>query len=134
TIFPARYANLGFHPLGSLLKSNIQPIAQIGAAKYLRATASPSAAATAKDVAEDVTKDISEAGTAGAAHACIGIYARMTIAVIGIAFLRIGQDFVGFLGFLEFFFCLVTVRVAIRVILHGEFAIRLLDVLVRSVF
>src|SRR5690606_3045979 len=127
-------ANLGFHSLGRLLKGNIQPIAQIGAAEHLRATATPSATAATEDIAEDVAEDIAKTATTGAAHACIWIYTRMTVAVIGIALLRIGQNLVGFLGFLEFFFCLVTVRVAIRMILHGEFAIRLLDILVRSVF
>jgi hypothetical protein len=47
--------------------------------------------------------------------------------IVGGALLRIGQGFVGRLGLLEFFFGLLVVRIAVRVMLHRQPAIGLLD-------
>ena len=43
-------------------------------------------------------------------------------------FFGVGQDLVGFLGFLEFVLGALVVRIAVRMVLHRELAIRLLDV------
>ena len=53
--------------------------------------------------------------------------------VVGGALLRVGQDFVRFLRLLELFLGALVVRIAIRVMLHRELAIGLLDVLFRCV-
>ena len=58
---------------------------------------------------------------------------RMAKLVVGPPFLRVGQDFVRFLGFLEMFLGLGIVRIAVRMPFHGELAVRLLDVVVGRV-
>ena len=49
------------------------------------------------------------------------------------ALLRIGEDLVGLLRFLEFLLGRLVVRIAVRMVLHRELAIGLLDVLVGGV-
>ena len=51
----------------------------------------------------------------------------MAVLVVGRTLLRVGQDFVGFLGFLEVLLGLRVVRVAVRMVLHGQLAVGLLD-------
>ena len=46
---------------------------------------------------------------------------------------RIGQDFVGLLGFLEFGFRILVVWIAVRVVLHRQAAIGLLQFVGRGV-
>jgi hypothetical protein len=48
-------------------------------------------------------------------------------AVVGGALVGVAQDFVGFLGLLELLLGLGVVRIAIRMVLHGQLAIGLLD-------
>src|SRR5690606_17259925 len=48
------------------------------------------------------------------------IHAGMAKAIIGSTLIRIVENFVGFLGFLEFLFRLGVIRIAIRVILHRQ--------------
>ena len=52
----------------------------------------------------------------------------MAETIVGRALVLVGQDLVGFLGFLEVRLGLRIARIAIGVMLHGEAAIRLLDV------
>src|SRR5690606_34010306 len=130
---PARHADLGVETVGRLLQRDVQCVLEIGSAIHLRPA--PSAAGT-KDLAKDVAKGVRE--TTGAAHACahprIGIDSGMTEAVVSRPFLGVGQHFVGFLDFLEFLFGFLAVRVAIRVVLHRQFAISLLELIVGGVF
>jgi len=58
----------------------------------------------------------------------------VTVTVVGRAFLRVGQDLVGFLGAFELFLGLFAVRVAVRVVLHRQLAICLAQLVVRGVF
>ncbi len=60
----------------------------------------------------------------------------MAVLVVGRAFLRVRQHFVGFLGFLEFLLGRLAriTLVAVGVVFHRKLAIRLLDVFVRGVF
>jgi hypothetical protein len=53
--------------------------------------------------------------------------------VVGGALLGVGQDFVGFLGFLELLLGALVVRIAVRMMLHGQLAIGLLDVVFRGI-
>ena len=62
-----------------------------------------------------------EAARASAADTCV------TVTVIGRTLIRIAQHLVGFAALLEAFFGLWIVRIAVRVKLHGELAIRDLE-------
>jgi hypothetical protein len=57
----------------------------------------------------------------------VRIDAGVTVAVIRLALFRIGQHLVGFFDFLEFLFRVLAVRIAVRMVLHRQFAIGLLD-------
>ncbi len=52
---------------------------------------------------------------------------RMAVLIVGGAFLRIAQRFVGFAKFLEFFLGGVVARIFVRVIFYGELAIGFFD-------
>jgi hypothetical protein len=62
------------------------------------------------------------------------VYTGVAVLVIGSTLLRIREDFVGFLGFLEMLFRFGVIRIAVRMVLHGELAVRLLDVFIGSIF
>src|SRR5579863_2911291 len=123
-----------------LLEGEGEPEAQVRAAVDPLAAATPSAG---EDVAEHVAEDVAEhvvgvearpaaattTGTGG-----VGVHARVAELVVRGALLGIGEDLVGFLGFLEVFFRGLVAGVAIRVMLHGEPAVGLLDVGLRGVF
>jgi len=53
----------------------------------------------------------------------------VAVSVVGAAFLGLGEDFVGLLRLLEPFLGVLAVGVAVRVVLHGELAVGLLDLL-----
>jgi hypothetical protein len=57
----------------------------------------------------------------------------VAVLVVGGALLRVGEDLVGFLGLLELLLRLGVVRIAVRMVLHGQLAVGLLDLVVRSV-
>jgi hypothetical protein len=132
---PARHADLGGETVRRLLERDLHAVAQVGAAIH----AAASAAGRAEDVAEDVAERVGETAEAlrpgaAAAHA-VRIDTRVTEAVVCGALGRVGEDLVGLLGFLELVFGvlrLVTL-VAVRVVLHGELAVRLLDVVLGRV-
>ncbi|MCY1368905.1 hypothetical protein D9M69_559170 [compost metagenome] len=133
-VFPARHADLGVETGRSLLQRDLQRVLQIGAAVDLRAAAT-AATAAAEDFAEDVAEGIGETAAHAAAHAGgVGIHARMAVAVIRGALLLIAQDLVGFLGFLELLFGFFAVRIAVRMVFHGQLSIGLFEFVVRSVF
>jgi hypothetical protein len=96
------------------------------------------AAPAPEDVAEDVAKSLgkaTEAFCAGAA-AHVRVHTGMAVLVVGRALLRIAQHLVGLFGLLELDLgrlgCFTLV--AVRVVLHRQLAIGLLDFLVRRVF
>jgi hypothetical protein len=110
-----------------LLEVEFEFVAQVGAAEYLR----PAATSTTEDVAEDVAENVAEGVTrieTGATATTHAVHARVAELVVGRALLRIGERLVGLLGLLELVLGLVVARVAVRVELHGEAPIRLLDV------
>src|SRR5690606_4326329 len=109
---------------------DLEVVAQVGTAIDLR-TATAASRCLAEDVTEDVTKGICKAAGASA-HTVVGINAGMAVAVVGIALLRIREHLVSLLGFLEFFFRFLAARIAIRVMFHREFAIRLLELVFRG--
>ncbi len=109
-----------------LFQIQLHGVAQITATLRRGATTT---AATTEDIAEYVAEDIGEVATtpetAGAAH--VRIHAGMTVLVVGRPLVGIGQNLVGLVGFLEFLFRLLVIRVAVRVILHCQPAIGFLQ-------
>jgi hypothetical protein len=69
----------------------------------------------------------------GGAHAGLRIDAGVTVLVVGRALLRVGENFVGFLDFLEVLLGLGVVRIAIRMIFHRQLAVSLLDFIIGGV-
>src|SRR5690606_35935731 len=112
-------------PAYRLLQLQLQGIAQVAAALDRGA----SAAAATEDVAEHVAEDIREVATAEAA--CAGAHVRvdtgMAILVVGRPLVGVGEDLVGLVGLLEFLLGLLVIRVAVRVILHCQSAVGLLQ-------
>src|SRR5205823_475133 len=53
--------------------------------------------------------------------------------VVGSTFLRFGEDLVGFLGLLEIVLGSLVVRISVRMMLHRELPIGLLDLLIGSI-
>src|SRR5476649_1399172 len=109
-LVPGRHADGRVEAVGGLLQRDFQVVAQVGAAIHLRS------------------------GVAAAAATQVRIDAGVTVTVIGLALFRIGQHLVRFFDFLEFFFRLFAVRIAVRMVLHRQFAIRLLDLVFRRIF
>src|SRR6185503_16244013 len=118
------------------LERDLEVVAQIGAA--LRPAAPPAAAAEhlaeAEEIAE-VAEDVFEPGEririesarAGAADAGVAE------TIVGRPLVGVGDDRVGFRGFLEGFLGLVIAGVPIRVVLQRQLAVRTLDLLIRRV-
>ncbi len=117
-----------------LFQCDFEVVAQIRTTIDLRPTTTSTRAAT-EDIAKNVAERIRKSGPAAAEPAAthIRINARMTIAVICLALLRIGQHFVSLFGFLELVFGSLAIRVAVRMVFHCELAIRLFDFIIRSV-
>ncbi len=117
-------------PRAASSSDDFEVVAQVGAAIDVGAAAA--ALAAAENVAENIREGVGKAaGTAGAAG--LRIDAGMAVLIVGRALLAVGKNFVGFLGFLEVFLRLGIVRIAVGMMLHGQLAIGLLDVLVGSV-
>jgi len=120
-----------------LLQCNFQVVAQVGATVHLWTGIAAASTATAKDVAEDIAEAIGKAAStaaeaATAAH--VRVHAGVTIAVIRFALFRIGQHFVGFFDFLKLFFRFLAIRIAVRMVFHRQFTVRLFDLFFRSIF
>jgi hypothetical protein len=135
TFLPARDADLAVLAVGGFLERDLHRVREVGAAVDLASAARATAAATAEDVAEDVAKGLREAAealgaTRAAAH--VGVDPGVAVLVIGRALLRVAQHLVGFLDLLELFFGGLggITLVAVRVVLHRQLAIRLLDFVV----
>src|ERR1044072_3328015 len=109
-----------------LLEIELEVITQVRAPKCLLATTTTSGAEdVAEYVAKDVTESVGSAETAAtAAASCKPI---VSVLIVDGALLRIGQDFVGLLGLFEFLFGFRVVGIAVRVVLHRQAAISLLD-------
>ncbi len=114
-----------------LLERDLQVVAQIRAA--LRAAA-PAAAAEEIAEAEHVAEDVAEVAELREdrrveSGACTGgrAHARVAEAIVEAALLRVGEDRVGLGALLEFLFGELVARVAVRMELHREPAVRALD-------
>src|SRR5258708_17178769 len=90
------------------------------------------AAAAAEDIeAEEVAENVVEIVEDGfvEAAASVGSDAGVAEAVVGGAFVAVGEDGVGFGGFLEAFFCGVVSWISVGVVLHSELAVGAFDFL-----
>ncbi len=106
-------------------------VTEIGAPENLRAAA---ARAAAENIAEYVAEYVAEAlraEPAGAAHAGAA-QAVVAEAVVRGPLVAVAQNLVGLLDLLELAVRTRVVLVAVRVVLHGEATIRLLDLVSRS--
>ncbi len=135
-VVPVRYADLRLVAVRGLLERDLHAVAQVGAAIDLRTAALPAPGCLAKDVAEDIAEGLGEAAVAlGTAEAArhVRVHARVPVLVVGRLLFGVGEHLVGLLGLLEFLLRILAVRIAVRVVLHRELAIRLLDVVVARV-
>ena len=141
---PGGDANLRIFAARCFFQRNLHGVAQVATAKYLTPAACAPAAARAALLAKHVTENIAKrlckpaksfcTRTTRAAH--VRVHPGVTVLIIGSAFLRIRQHFISFFGFLEFLFgslCRVTL-IAVRVMLHRLFAIRLFNLFLGGVF
>src|SRR5688572_6279626 len=117
-----------------LLEREVEVVAQVRAAKHPVAAA---AASLAEDLAEDVAERVGESTEAlgsrpapAGAEAGRRVHAGVPELIVGRALLRIRKNLVGFLRFLEFLLGALVVRIAIRMVLHRELPVDLLQVLV----
>ena len=125
---------------GSFFQRDLHLVGQITAAEHLLATtAAALATAATEDVPEDVAEGLGEAthivATRAETASHVRVDARMAVLVVGGALLRVGEHLVGLLGLLELLFRLLRVvpLVAVRVVLHRQLAIGLLDVFIGGV-
>ena len=93
--------------------------------------------AAAHEIAEHLLEDVGEAGAetriaAMAAHAAAALEGGVAEAVVGRALLLVLQDVIGFADVLELLLGFLVARVAVRVMLHGELAVGLLEFLGRG--
>jgi hypothetical protein len=123
------------HPQANTLPSSgtTAATAAASAEEIFKNRASTTAAAT---TAENITEGGENIvhrieATPGVTHS---IDALMTELVVALALLTVSEDFVSLGGFLEFGLCFSIARIAVRVKLHGQLAIGLLDVVLASVF
>ncbi len=88
----------------------------------------PATTTTTEDIPEHIAKDITEIGAAAKATAAtVGVNPGMTKLVIGSFFVFVGQDLIGFFDFFKAGLGRLIARVAVRVILHRQALIGLLD-------
>src|SRR5206468_7457458 len=69
----------------------------------------------------------------GSTEAGRSVHARMPELIVRAALFGVGEDLVGLLRFLELVLGALVVRIAVRMVLHRQLPIRLLDVLLGSV-
>src|SRR6185369_15060039 len=122
-------ADLRFLAVGRFLERDLHRVAEVAAAVDLRAGAT--GANAAEDGAQDGRQRLGEAAESFRAAAQARVDAGVAVLIVGGALGRVGEHLVGLLGLLERF--LRSLRsgtlVAVRMVLHGELAVRLLDLL-----
>ena len=124
-----RNADLGLGAARGIFERYFHVVAQVGTAINIGASAATGTAT--KDIAENVAERIGEIAEALSPWTCTrtGIDTRVTELIVGGTLVVIGQHFVGFLGLFEAFLGFGIVRIAVGVMLHGQFAIRFLDLI-----
>src|SRR5580704_5758903 len=129
----AWHAHRGFGAGIGLFQGDLEIEAQILAA-HVGASAAAALAAGAEHLLEDVAEHRTEIEAltleraARTARSRSALEGGRSVAVVGRALLRILQDIVGMIDVLELLLGGLIPRIAIRMVLHGEFAERLLEV------
>src|SRR4051794_30100842 len=129
-----RHGHRHLRALHGLVERDVHLGLEVAAALGPAAHAGTTRTASAEEVGEDVREAAREAaGPAGAAApegARIEAAEDPAAGVIALALLRVGQDRVGLLHLLEALLRGGVVRVAVRVVLPGQLAVGLLDLVV----
>ncbi len=123
-----------FRAAGGFFQADLEVVTQVGTAIDVGASAGTTATAAediAEDVAESVGKTVEALTAATTAH--LRIDAVVAVAIVGRTLVGVGEDLVGFLGFLELFLGFFVVRVAVRVVLHGQLAVGLFQFILGGV-
>ena len=115
-----------------LLELEGQVFAKIGAALNAAAAASAAAAATehvaeAEELAEDVAEVLEDGGIEARGLPRAAAEAGVAVAVVGGALVGVGEHGIGFADFLEFFFRVGIVGIAVGMKLQRELAIGALE-------
>ena len=130
-------ADLRLLAVRRFLERDLHRVAEVAAAIDLLAAARrrprPPPKMSPKMSPKASAKPPKPSGAAAAAE--VRVDAGVAVLVVGRALLRVGQHLVGFLGLLELLLGLLVVvaLVAVRVVLHRQLAIGLLDLLVGGV-
>ena len=130
-VFHAANFNFALLAEDGFFKREGQLILQIATALGTRGA---TAAAHVEHLSEQIAEDVAQVGhageSAGISHAIAD--SSVTEAVVGSTLIRIGKDLVGLACLFEFLFGSRVVRIAIRMVLHGEFAVGAFQLLVRG--
>ena len=118
------------------LRNDILPLAGTRSAR------GRGAGAAAEEVAENIAEISEAAEAAKPAEACararvrveVRIDTREAVLVVARLFVRVGQDLIRLIDFLEFFLCRFIAGVLVRVVLHGKLPVSLLDLRIGCVF
>ena len=132
--FPSRNFELGFFALYRFFKGQFQIILQVIALLRATSTSSPASEEVFKNIAENVAESSTEIKTFGSAESLRT--RRMPERIVPLSRFRIAQDFIRFIGFLEFFFGLffvLRVTLQVGVVLTGEPPEGLLDLVLRGI-
>src|SRR6185503_2390410 len=120
--FEARRLDFGGHPEDGIFEIDLQVVTQVFAP--LRSVAPPSAA-SAKQVAqaEKLAEDVAEVGELIRIDAAGALHGLVPESIVGGALLRIAEHAVSLGRLLESLFSFLVIRIAIRVMVHGQPAI-----------
>jgi hypothetical protein len=110
-----------------LFQIEFKVVTQVRTLSNMAATAT---AAAAEDIAKDIAKYVAKVG---AASTGLPFQTGVTELIVASSFLGIRQNLEGFIGFLELVFRCLVVWITIRVMLHGNAPVSLLNIGSRSV-
>ena len=121
-----------FNSENGFLEFQFEVFAKIGAALHAGAALAPAAAASEDVEAEEVAEDVMEIVEDGLVEAASAVAADggMAEAVVGGAFVGVGEHGIGFGRFLELLLGFRVAGVAVGVVLHGELAVGAFDLLI----
>lgn len=135
TVDQGWYLDLLGDPAYRLFQGQLHGVAQVGATGR---TATAATTAATENIAKHVAEDVAEIGATAKATVATAtlalIHAGVAVLVIAGTQVGIGQDFVSFLDLFELLFGTGIPLIAIRVILHGQTLVRLLDLALVGIF
>ena len=108
-----------------------QIFAKIRAALHAAATpattATPEHVAETKELSEDIAEILEYCGIEAGARTRTAAQSSMSVAIVGGALVRVGEHGISLADFLEFFFRVRIIGIAVRMVLQGELAISALQ-------